>query len=210
MRERLLAALPVALAIFIFGTIYGAATGPLIGGPMTVAMSAVVFSGALQFATTGLLLAAASPAALLATAVLLNLRHLLLGAVMRGRMSASRGGRALRGWFLTDESVGLALASDDPPAALIAFGVVFYVAWVGGTVVGLFGASLEPLADAAEAVFPVLFVGLAAISVTRLHLLARAAASAAIAAGLALAWPAGKGLIPILATLVVILPGRRA
>lgn len=207
MRERLLAAFPVALAIFIFGTIFGAGIAPLIGGAMAVAMSALVFSGAVQFAVAGLLLGAASPAAMVLTAAMLNLRHLLLGAVMRGRMSASAGRRAATAWFLTDESVGLALSSEDPPGTLVASGAIFYVAWVAGTVVGLWGASLGTLAAAAEAVFPVLFLGLAAVSATRLHLVGRAVAAAAIAGGLAPVWPAGRGLIPILATVAVILPG---
>ncbi|HEX2031440.1 MAG TPA: hypothetical protein VHL78_08580 [Actinomycetota bacterium] len=78
--------------------------------------------------------------------------------------------------------------------------------WVSGTVLGLFGPSLETLAAAAEAVFPVLFVGLAAVSATRLHPVVRAVAAAAISAGLGPVWPAGRGVIPILATVVVILP----
>jgi predicted branched-subunit amino acid permease len=207
-RERLLPALPVALAIFVFGTIFGAATAPVIGNAMTVAMSAVIFSGAVQFAVAGLLLAAASPAAMVLTAAMLNLRHLLLGAVMRARTSDSAGRRAVAAWFLVDESVGLALASDDPPATLVVSGALFYVAWVAGTVVGLLGASLEALATASEAVFPVLFVGLAAISARRLHVLLRAAAAAAIAVALASFWPGGRGLIPLVATLAVIFPGR--
>ena len=207
MRERLLAALPVALAIFIFGTIFGAGVTPVIGGGMAVAMSAFVYSGAVQFAVAGLLLAAASPAAMVLTAAVLNLRNVLLGAVMRGRTTGSPMRRAVVAWFLVDESVGLAINSDDPPTTLVVSGVLFYVAWVSGTVLGLFGASLEGLAAAAEAVFPVLFVGLAAISATRLHLLARATAAAALSAAAVVVWPGGRGVIPVLATLLVILPG---
>ena len=48
---------------------------------------------------------------MVAGAATLNLRNLVLGAVMRPRLEGSRLSRALRSWFLTDEAVGLAILS---------------------------------------------------------------------------------------------------
>src|SRR5688572_13123796 len=98
--------LPAALAIAVFGALYGAAARPLIGPEMTVAASIVVFSGALQFAIVGLLAAGAMAPALILTAVILNLRHVVLGAVLRPMLSRSRVRRALQSWFLVDETFG--------------------------------------------------------------------------------------------------------
>ncbi len=53
-RSIVLAALPAAAAILVFGLLYGAAARPLLGPGVTVVLSLVVFSGALQFALVGL------------------------------------------------------------------------------------------------------------------------------------------------------------
>ncbi len=44
-------------------------------------------------------------------------------------------------------------------------GILCYSAWVIGTILGVVGASLASLEGLAEAIFPVLFVGLAALSI---------------------------------------------
>ena len=209
MRQTLVAALPAALAIAVFGTIYGATAGPLIGAGFAVLSSAVIFSGALQFALAGLLLAGAPASAILATAVTLNVRHLLLGAALRPRLMGAPLRRAGLAWFLIDESVGLALGTrGDAARILLATGVLCYLSWVLGTAAGVLGAALTELAAISAAVFPVLFVGLAAVSVTRRDVMVRAGAAALIAFSLARLWPQGRGLAPVLAAILVALPGR--
>lgn len=209
MNRFLLSAVPIALAIGVFGTIFGAAATSLIGASLTIASSLIVFSGALQFAMIGLLLAGAPPTALLATAALLNLRHLLLGAALRTRISGSVLKRAGLAWFLIDESVALTLAAQERPAmTLVGSGLLFYVAWFVGTLIGTLGAALPQFGSVAEAIFPVLFVGLASISADRRDLKVRALAAAAISAVLVMIWPAVRSFVPVVAVLLVIIPER--
>lgn len=86
-RPVVLTMLPLALAIFVFGAIYGVLARPLAGPWLTMLSSAIIFSGACQFSIAGLG-AAASPLSVIALALTLNMRHILLGAVLRPRKSS--------------------------------------------------------------------------------------------------------------------------
>lgn len=208
LRQTLVALVPAALAIAVYGTIFGAMARPLLGPVLTVVASAVIFSGTVQFAVTGLLLGGATPGALLLTAAAVNLRNPFLAAVLRPHLRAGALGRALLGWFVIDETLGFTLAARDrAEATLLASGALCYAAWVGGTALGAAGASLLGLQGIAGAVFPVLFVGLAALSASRRHLVVRALVAAALTAGIAALWPAARGVAPVLAALLVALPG---
>jgi predicted branched-subunit amino acid permease len=203
-----LALWPVALAIFVFGAIYGTLARPIMGIGTTLISSALIFSGALQFTVAGLLMEGAGAATLIAGAVTLNVRHLLLGAVLRTRIKASVSRRARLAWWLLDETVGLALTQPgDASSTLWRAGIVCYVAWVGGSAVGAAGGSVEALQSAAEAVFPVLFIGLAALSSTNRSTAIRAVVAAGVTAAIALMWEDGRPIAPVIAALVVALPG---
>ncbi|MDQ3619870.1 MAG: AzlC family ABC transporter permease [Actinomycetota bacterium] len=73
----------------MFGVIYGSLIGPEIGATATMVSSLVIFSGSVQFTLAGY-----SPrvrvGALIAGAATLNLRNLVLGAVMRPRIAGGR------------------------------------------------------------------------------------------------------------------------
>ncbi|MFO8075467.1 MAG: AzlC family ABC transporter permease [Actinomycetota bacterium] len=208
---RLAPILPVAVAIFVFGTIYGASQAGLTPPVRTIASSALVFSGAAQFTAAGLLAAGAGAGVVLGTVAVLNLRHLLLGAVLRQRLEATPARRAALALCLIDETAGLALAERREPLRIyVLAGVASYLAWVGGTAVGVLGGQVvgDPLL--AEAIFPVLFVGLAASAI-------RGRADAARAVGAALATIAVVALLPGLGSLAPIVVavalasvGRRA
>jgi predicted branched-subunit amino acid permease len=204
-----LATIPIAAAVLVFGTIFGAVATPLIGPTLTLVASAVVFSGSVQFAMAAVLLSGATPLAAVLTPSLLNLRNLVLGAVLRPRVSAGPLARAGLGWFLTEEAVGLALASDDrAESVVLTAGILLYASWVAGTALGVLGASLSGLETLAEAVFPVLFIGLAAAAATRRDVVVRAVAAAGITVALAALFPAVRGLAPVAAVIVVAVPGR--
>jgi branched chain amino acid efflux pump len=218
-RSILATTLPAAAAIFVFGTLYGAGARVVLGGPLTIASSLFIFSGALQFALVGLLMAGASAPALLLTAGTLNLRHLVLGAVLRARIGGSRMRRAVLAFFLVDETFGFAVAAGDsadrdgrPAAAatertLLVSGAACYLAWQVGTLIGLLGAGLPGIERVASAVFPVLFIGLASLACrTRSHVV-RALGAAALTVGWALALPDLRALAPVVAGIVVALPG---
>lgn len=209
MRQTIVAALAPAAAITVFGVIYGSLAGPELGAANTMLSSLLIFSGAVQFTIAALLTAGAGPAALVAAAMLLNMRNLVLGAVLRSRIEHGPLQRGAMAWFLTDEATGLALASGTSASTvLLVSGVMFYVSWQVGTALGLAGASLEGLSEASGAVFPVLFVGLAA-AVCPTWSVALRAVAAAIVAGLASwLWPASHGVVAVVAALAISIPGR--
>jgi predicted branched-subunit amino acid permease len=204
------AALPLGAAIAVFGAIYGAAAGPVLGVPGTLASSVLIFSGALQFATLGLAASGAGALAILLTALALNLRHLVLGALLRPRLRVSTARRAGLAWFLVDETFGLAYASGRQVArTLLVVGFVCYLSWLAGTSVGILGTTLAPLEGEAGAIFPVLFIGLAAVTSRQLSVAARAAIAALLVVVVALTLPELRAIAPLVAALVVALPGRR-
>jgi predicted branched-subunit amino acid permease len=85
--------------------------------------------------------------------------------------------------------------------------MLFYLAWQAGTLLGVAGAQAVALEDLAAAVFPVLFIGLAAITATGRSGALRAVATAAIVLlGTVLA-PGLHPFLPIVAALLVALPG---
>jgi branched chain amino acid efflux pump len=221
-RSILATTLPAAAAIFVFGTLYGAEARLVLGVPLTIASSLFIFSGALQFALVGLVTAGASAPALLLTAGTLNLRHLVLGAVLRPRIGGSRLRRAALAFFLVDETFGFAVAAGDaagrdgrPAAAaaertLLVSGVVCYLAWQLGTLIGVLGAGLPGMEGVAGAIFPVLFIGLASLACrTRSHVVC-ALGAAALTVGWAFALPELRALAPVVAGVVVALPGDDA
>jgi predicted branched-subunit amino acid permease len=210
-------AAPAALAIAVFGVLYGAAARPLIGPELTMLSSVVVFSGATQFTAIGLVAAGAGGAAILATVALLNVRHLLMGAVLRSSLGPSRLKRALLAWFLLDESFGFTMVAAErtPPGAarievaertLLITGLCCYGAWLIGTALGILGAGVQGLEELSIALFPVLFIALAALTARTLSLAARAVVAAAITAVMAFVLPDLRALAPVVAGLLVAIP----
>ncbi len=205
------ASLPVAAAIGVFGIVYGAAARPVIGPVLAVVSSLIVFSGAAQFTMLALLAAGAGPASVLGAVATLALRHLPLGAVLRPRLRTGRGRRALVSWFLIDETTGLALTLDAPAERILAVaGALAYTAWVTGTVVGVAGGRLVGMEPLAAVLFPVLFVGLAALTAATRPDSVRALLAGGASLGLLLAWPgAGAlGAIAVAAVVAAVVPGR--
>ena len=221
-RSIVAACLPAAAAIAVFGVLYGAAARVVMGPALASASSLLIFSGALQFAVVGLLAAGATVPALLVAALTLNLRHLVLGAVLRPRIGGTRTRRAALSAFLVDETFGFALAAaaaaeragqPGGPAAertLWVAGIACYLPWQVGTLIGVAGAAVAPVEGVAGAIFPVLFIGLAALSVSRRSHVVRALAAAALTAAFAFALPDLRAIAPVLAGVLAALPGRDA
>lgn len=189
LRSILATTLPAAAAIAVFGTLYGAGARAVLSVPLTLASSLIVFSGALQFALVSLLIGGAAVLPLLLTTAALNLRHLVLGAVLRPRIGGAGLRRAVLAFFLVDETFGFAVAAgnsaqrDGRPVnavterTLVVSGVFCYLAWQAGTLIGVLGAGLAGVESLAAAIFPVLFIGLASL--------------AAVLAGVVVALPGG-------------------
>lgn len=206
----IVAALPLAAAVGVFGVLFGAAAAAVMDPLLAIGMSALVFSGSLQFALLGLLTGGAGPIALIATALALNTRHIVLAAVLRPRLSGSRLRRALQSAFIVDESFGLAIAAhSNTGAVLVASGALIYAGWLGGTVLGVLGARVVGMEGLAGGVFPILFIGLAAITARGRHGAARALIAAVAVMLLSLAVPWAYSYLPIAVALAVAIPSGR-
>lgn len=204
-RRLWLTALPVATAIGVFGVIYGATAAPVLGAGSTVLSSLVIFSGAAQFTMVALVGAGAGVAAVIGATAALAVRHLPFGAVLRSRLTAGRLRRAALAPVLIDETAGLAIAETDAPAerVLLVAGGLSYAAFAAGTAVGVAGGTVADVEPLAAALFPVLFVGLAAITVTCVGD-ARRAVTAGLAAAILLALFPGAGAIGVIAVALVV------
>jgi predicted branched-subunit amino acid permease len=203
------AAAPLALAIAAFGIVFGAASSAEFGPGPTIVMSLVVFSGVVQFAVVGLLTGGAGIGAIIVTVLALNARNLVLGAALRPLLSTTRLRRAILGWFLLDESFGLAIAAGTQAARVLALsGAICYVAWLAGTLLGVAGAQVVTLEAFASTIFPVLFVGLAAITARGSDAVLRVLAAVAIVLVGARLAPDVQPFLPIAAAIVVAIPGR--
>jgi predicted branched-subunit amino acid permease len=205
----LVAAIPPALAIIVFGVIYGSLALPQLGFGPTLLSSLFIFSGTVQFALAALLTAGAGTGSLVIGALVLNLRNLLLGAVLRPRVEGGSFRRAVLAWFLTDESTGLALTTEgEAGRTLLLTGATFYLSWQAGTILGLAGASFEGVVALARATFPVLFIGLAALACPTRAIALRAVAAAAVTSLIIVAAPDLSAVAAIGAAVIVSLPDR--
>lgn len=203
--------LPVAAAIGVFGVVYGAAAQPLFGSVLTLASSVIVFSGTVQFTLVGLAAVGTGPAAILWAVFVVNVRNFALGGAIRPHLQSQGAKRLLLSWFLIDETVGLSLASPgQADKILLRAGIWSYGGWVLGTVIGVIGGASLGFEGLASVVFPVLFIGLAALMARTRGALYRALAGAAVTLGLLLAWPGLAGLAPVIGGIVAAIPGTRS
>ena len=200
--------IPIAAAIGVFGVVYGATAQPLFGTGLTLASSVVIFSGTVQFTMVGLLAAGSGPLGVLWAVFVINVRNFALGGAVRPHLTGSRLARMLTSWFLIDETVGLALAAPgEADRTLLLSGWAAYAAWVVGTAVGVAGGATFGLESLASSVFPVLFIGLAALMVRGAGGLVRAVGGGVVTLVLLLAWPGLAGLAPVVGGVVAAIPG---
>lgn len=189
------ATIPVATAVGIFGIVYGAAAAPVFGSTLTIMSSVIIFSGAAQFLMLALVVAGATPLAVLGGVATLAMRHFPLGAVLQPRLTEGRTSRVLAAWFLLDETTGLALTRDEPPEHTLRFsGTILYVFWIVGTILGVLGGSVAAIEPLAVALFPVLFIGLAALTGSTINDAVRAVLSGLMTLGLVAVWPEAGAL----------------
>lgn len=115
----------------------------------TVAMSVIVFAGASQFIAAGMFAAAMSPATIILTTFLVNLRHILMSASLAPHLRGLKfHSYALLGWGVTDETFALnsTVYREEPRHHWFVYGTNFaaYAAWITGTVVGALFGSIVP------------------------------------------------------------------
>ncbi|GHD67239.1 AzlC family ABC transporter permease [Jeongeupia chitinilytica] len=146
-------AVPMVVGILPFGLIFGTLAGPAGLPPWaTLAMSALVYAGSAQFIAVTLLAAGASVPVILATTLIVNLRHMLYSATMSPHVSGlPRAWRAFLGFFLTDEAFALIYnrfssprGSVDRPRYYLGVALTLFLAWTGSTAVGVLLGNIVP------------------------------------------------------------------
>jgi len=161
------------LGYLTIGFAYGVlATNAGLSARNVVLMSLLVYAGASQFIAAGLFAAGASPALIVLTTFVSNLRHLLMTASLAPHLSGWRWPRlALFGYQVTDETfaVHAARLSSEPvrPAEAFSLNVVAQAAWVSGSWLGVLGGQVlpDPRPWGLDYALPALFVALLVLQI---------------------------------------------
>jgi predicted branched-subunit amino acid permease len=160
-------ALGLGLAVGLYGAAFGAAADAAgLNVWQAMSLSALMFTGASQFAMVGVLGAGGSALAAVGSALLLGTRNTVYGVrlvpLLQPRRAVRRVGTA---HWVIDETTAMALAAPNPVLGRLAFlvtGASIYLMWNAMTVVGALGAAgLGGTARAAlDAVVPAAFLAL--------------------------------------------------
>ena len=166
-REILLAAAPIATAIFVFGISFGVlAVAARLPAWSVVLMSVLVFAGSAQFAALGVIAAGGSVLTAIFAGALLNLRFVATGIAVAPSLPGGRLLRAVLAQLSIDESYALSARAGAPGRpdgkTLLISGASFYAVWVVGTSLGaLLGPVLgDPKRLGLDAAFPAGFIAL--------------------------------------------------
>ena len=212
LRGGAITAIPLAIAVGLFGVSFGvlAASSGGMGALPAIVMSATTFAGSAQFAAASILSSGGSPLAAVAAALLLNARYLPIGVTVARAMSGGPLRRFAKAQLVVDESWAIAARGDGSfdPGRLIGAGIVLWLAWVTGTVIGVVGGEAlgDPAALGLDAAFPALFLALLVGQLRTRPAMLAAALGAAIALALTPFTPPG---VPIIAAGLAALIGWR-
>jgi branched chain amino acid efflux pump len=204
-------ALPLAVAVLAFGVSFGVlARQAGMGSVAPFVMSTTTFAGSAQFAVASVLSTGGGLAAACVAAILLNARYAPIGMSVADALSPSRLKRVLEAQLVVDESWALSNRGGGrfDRRILIGAGAVLYVAWVGGTALGILGGNLigDPEKLGMDAAFPALFLALLVGQIRS----RQAALAAALGGTIALATiPFARPGIPLIAACVACLVGWR-
>ncbi len=160
---------PAAIAAVPIGLLFGAVAVAKGLSPAEVTlMSALVFAGGAQFAAIETWVHPAPVVALAFATLLINARHILMGASLGPKLRLNRSRKLFALHFMTDESWALAerRAVEGPVtgAYWFAMAAVLPIAWVGSSALGaVLGSFLgDPARLGADFAFTALFIGLIA------------------------------------------------
>lgn len=161
---------PAALAAMPIGLLFGAlAAGKGLSPLEVLLMSTLVFAGGAQFAAVELWASPAPVAALIFSTLLINARHVLMGASLAPKLSGfSRMQRLLGLYYMADENWALAEKRARSRKLTLAYWLgmtlPFVLCWlvtstVGATIGAAFG---DPRRIGADFAFTALFIALVA------------------------------------------------
>jgi 4-azaleucine resistance transporter AzlC len=207
MRQILVAAAPIAIAVFVFGASFGVlAVAARLPTWSVVLMSVLVFAGSAQFAAIGVIAAGGSVLTAIFAGALLNLRFIATGIAVARSLPGARLLRSLLAQLSIDESYAMSVRAGEPGRpdgrTLLVTGALLYIVWILGTSIGaLLGPVLgDPKRLGLDAAFPAGFVALLWPMLSGQHAVRCAIAGAAVALVLAPFTPPG---IPLAGAAVV-------
>jgi 4-azaleucine resistance transporter AzlC len=206
------AALPLVIPTALIGASFGVSAATSGWGTIApIVMSAIVFSGAAQFATLAVLAGGGSVITAIVAATLVASRFLAIGVALGPSMRGSSVRRALEGQAVVDASLILARTGEASYGVKRLIGATLpqYVGWTLGSVAGvLAGASIpDPKSLGLDALFPAFFLVLVWTELNTLP--ARVTALAATVTAVVLIPVAPPG-IPVVAASLAVLVGRLA
>lgn len=162
--------LPLVVSVFAVGVVFGVlARQAGLGVLEALLMSGLVFAGASQFVALGLWAASLPIAAIVLTTLVVNLRHLLMGAALRPwyrRLSAPQAYGSV--FFMVDESWALMMSElaegREDGAFLLGAGLALFGSWLAATLVGvtLGGVLRDPASLGLDFAFTAAFIALLA------------------------------------------------
>lgn len=204
------AGLPLVLPTFALGASFGVLARGVMGSVAPIVMSITVFAGAAQFAALSVLAGGGGGAAAIVAGLLMNGRFLPMGFAAGASFRGGRVARAAQGQAIVDASWALASRGDGSFDRGLLLGATIPQAagWISGTVAGVVGGSLftHPERFGLDAIFPAFYLTLL---FGELHN-GRARATAALAAGLALALiPVAPTGVPVIAASLAAMLGLR-
>lgn len=168
MKRGVLDALPFSIYIGALGVIFGASAEPAgMSGLTASLMSLLVFSGSAQFAALGLW--GDGTGTVVVATTLLSSRFLLMSASLSALLPRAKWWqRALLGYTVSDEAYALFTGPgmSGGPAYLAGAGIMLYLPWLIGTLVGVAVGPLVPLSwqQPLISLFPMVFLILVVLS----------------------------------------------
>lgn len=186
-----MASLPLVPSVVVYGSVFGGLAVSAGLRPAEVwAMSVLVFAGAAQFMAVPMIAAGTPPLVIALTTYVINMRHYLMAATLAPSFRGfPRRWLVLAAHVINDESFAVAVARSQPPDPWVFLGsaaaiVASFLAGMGaGTLLG--GLVAEPERWGFDFAFPAVFLALVAGQLRRPADWLVAAASAALAVGLA-------------------------
>ncbi len=177
--------LPLCLSVIPWGLLAGSMA---IQSGLTlwqsIGMSAIIFAGAAQLVTLGLLLSGASVFTLLVSVFFITAQHFIYGLTLRSFIAhLNIRFRIPIGFLLTDELFALSIAKKNKktltPGYLIGAGLVFYLTWNIASLLGIFMATAIPDLDKYHLDFSIIatFITLIVPMINRLSVVAGVALS---------------------------------
>lgn len=160
--------LPLMFGVFPFGLAYGIFSHSMgLSSGETIAMSGLVFAGAAQFVSLPMFAEGAGPVMIGITTLLINLRHLLMGASLAPYMSGMPMSlKAVLSFGMADETYAVTISRAQSQGYTAAYqmgsNVTGYVTWLLSTAGGIWLGSYitDPLSWGLDFAMPATFLAL--------------------------------------------------